>query len=84
MSEIVGLLAGACTTLSFLPQVLKVWSTKSAKDISLGMYVLFCIGIVLWIIYGVLIGAPSIIIVNCITFLLASLILIMKFRWKDK
>jgi MtN3 and saliva related transmembrane protein len=43
MEEVVGLIAGTCTTLAFLPQVMQVWRTKSARDISLGMYIVFAV-----------------------------------------
>lgn len=74
--------AGALTTLAFLPQVIQVWKTKSAKDISLGMFVLFCIGVALWLVYGLLIFSLSIIIANGVTFCLAFLILLFKLKYK--
>jgi MtN3 and saliva related transmembrane protein len=53
-SQIVGLVAGACTTIAFLPQVIKTWKTKTAKDLSLGMFSFFCFGVLLWLIYGIM------------------------------
>lgn len=82
--EIIGFTAGACTTLSFLPQVLKVWKTRTAEDISLLMYIIFCFGVVLWFIYGYCLGSISMIIANIITFSLALPILIMKILWGRK
>ena len=78
--EIIGFLAGTCTTLAFVPQVYKVWKLRSTKDISLGMYVIFCIGLVLWIVYGAWLHSYSLIGANVITLLLASAILYMKAR----
>ncbi|MEY4519249.1 MAG: hypothetical protein RLZZ499_1848, partial [Cyanobacteriota bacterium] len=48
----VGLVAGVLTTISFLPQAIQTWQTKSTKDISLAMFLSFCVGVILWVIYG--------------------------------
>ena len=64
--EIFGMIAGVCTTLSFLPQVFKIYQLRSAEAISLPMYIIFSIGEVFWIFYGILLQAPSIIITNII------------------
>ena len=81
-TELIGMIAGTLTTLAFLPQALQVWKTKSAKDISLGMFILFCIGVALWLVYGIFIHSLSIILANSITFLLAFAILIFKLKYK--
>ncbi len=80
--EILGLIAGACTALSFLPQVVKVWQTKSVNDISLGMYVLLCVGVILWIFYGIFLGSIAVIAANIVTLSLAFTVLMMKLRWQ--
>jgi MtN3 and saliva related transmembrane protein len=79
---IMGFIAGLLTTVAFLPQVIKVYKTKSAKDISLPMYVIFTIGIAMWIIYGFMLDAMDILIFNVITFILAITILVYKIRLK--
>ncbi|HOB03536.1 MAG TPA: SemiSWEET transporter [Casimicrobium huifangae] len=79
--ETIGLIAGTLTTASFVPQVLKIWKTRSARDLSWGMAAVFCVGVSLWLVYGVLIGAPSIIIANAITFVLSLAICVMKYRF---
>jgi MtN3 and saliva related transmembrane protein len=79
---IMGFIAGLLTTVAFLPQVIKVYKTKSAKDISLPMYVIFTIGIAMWIIYGFLLDSMDILIFNVITFILAITILVYKIRLK--
>lgn len=84
MEEVVGLIAGACTTLAFLPQVMQVWRTKSARDISLGMYIVFCCGVSLWFVYGFMIDAISVMITNALTLVLAFAILVMKIFWRHK
>jgi MtN3 and saliva related transmembrane protein len=79
---IMGFVAGLLTTVAFLPQVIKVYKTKSAKDISLPMYVIFTIGIAMWIIYGFMLNSMDILIFNVITFILAITILVYKIRLK--
>jgi MtN3 and saliva related transmembrane protein len=82
--EALGLLAGALTTLAFVPQVYQVWKSKSAKDISLGMYSIFVLGVALWLVYGVLAHALPVIVANTLTLILASAVLIMKIVFDSK
>jgi MtN3 and saliva related transmembrane protein len=81
--EWLGLIAGFLTTIAFLPQVIKTWKTQSARDISLTMFLLFCSGVLLWLIYGILIDDLPIIVANIATLLLASSILFFKLRNKE-
>ncbi len=78
----IGLLAGTLTTISFFPQMLKTWKTRSTKDISLEMFLLFCSGLLLWIIYGVFMKDIPVIMTNIATFILAFPILILKLKYK--
>lgn len=80
---IIGLAAGFCTTAAFLPQAVKTWKTKSAKDLSLGMYSIFCTGVILWLTYGILIQDLPIILTNIVTLLLALSILYFKLTFKN-
>ena len=75
-----GFLAGAFTTAAFMPQALQVWRTRSTKDISLGMYVVFVIGVGLWLLYGLRLGSLPVIAANAVTLLLAAFVLVMKLR----
>mgnify|MGYP000043453310 CR=1 FL=1 len=79
--EIIGSMAATCTTLSFIPQVLQIWRTRSAKDVSLPMYVTFVIGVALWLVYGLMMNAWPIIIANIVTIVLALAVVFMKLRW---
>jgi MtN3 and saliva related transmembrane protein len=78
---VVGLSAGFCTTVSFLPQVLKTWRTRSTADISLGMFLVFTIGCTLWLLYGILQRDIAIILPNTLTIVLSTIILACKFRY---
>ena len=76
--EIVGYLAAILTTVSFLPQAIMTLKTRDTTSLSLGMYSLFTMGVFLWMIYGVFLLNPAIIIANAITFVLAAIILGVK------
>ena len=79
---LIGLLAGTLTTISFVPQVLKTWKTKSAGDLSLGMYSIFCLGSMLWLIYGLIISDIPVIAANAVTLALAFTLLYFKLLYK--
>lgn len=79
--EWIGGIAATLTTCSFLPQVWRVWRTRHTKDISLLMYLLFTVGVALWLAYGILLGAWPIVIANGITLLLAGTVLVLKLRF---
>jgi MtN3 and saliva related transmembrane protein len=81
--QILGLVAGSCTTIAFLPQVLKTWKTRSAKDLSLGMFSFFCFGVLLWLIYGIMMRDIPVIAANMMTLMLASTLLFFKLRFKE-
>ncbi len=78
MQEIIGTIAATLTTLSFLPQTIKVIKTRHTKDISLLMYVLLVVGVSLWFVYGIMLHSWPIIISNFVTLPLVITILIMK------
>ena len=80
-SWIIGLLAGTLTTLSFVPQVVKAWRTRSLTDFSLPMLLTFALGVSLWVVYGVMIGGVPVIVANAITLALALALLAMKLRF---
>lgn len=79
--DAVGSLAAVCTTISFLPQLVRVWRRKSAADISLTMFLLFSFGVGCWLIYGIGIGSGPIIAANAVTLALALAILALKLRY---
>ena len=80
----IGSVAAFCTTLSFLPQLIRVWRRKSARDISLTMFLLFSFGVVCWLVYGLGIGSAPIIAANTVTLVLALAILVLKLRYDKR
>lgn len=81
-TEWLGYIAGTISTLTFLPQVIKTWKTKSAKDISLYMFVFATISVILWLVYGLLIDNGSIIYTNSVIFVLSLIMLWFKIKFK--
>lgn len=81
--QILGLLAGSFTTAAFLPQVVKTWRSRSAKDLSLGMFSLFCLGVCMWLVYGLAVRDVPVIAANLLTLLLASTLLYFKLRFRQ-
>lgn len=77
----VGFIAAILTTVAFVPQIIRIWRTRSAGDVSLGMYTLFTLGVVLWLVYGILIYSWPIIFANCVTLVLAGAVLVMKVKF---
>jgi MtN3 and saliva related transmembrane protein len=75
---IVGMTAAACTTASFVPQVIHILRTRQVAGISSIMYSVFCLGVLLWTVYGFAIGSTPVILANTITFVLAAIVLALK------
>ena len=79
---IIGLVAAACTTISYAPQAVKTIKTKDTRDLSLVMYLILTIGVFLWLIYGLLVKNLPLIIANAITLLFTYTILLLKIKYK--
>ena len=80
--DTVGYIAAILTTGSFLPQAIHTFQTKDVSGISLSMYSAFTLGIMLWLVYGLMLGAWPMIVANVITLAFAAAILTMKLRYK--
>jgi MtN3 and saliva related transmembrane protein len=78
----IGFFAAFCTTFAFLPQAVKVWKTKSTKDISLYMFIIFTVGVFSWLIYGITTSDLPIILANAVTLILSLFILLYKLKFK--
>lgn len=81
-TTLLGLVAGSLTTAAFFPQFLKAWKSRSTKDVSLLMYVIISTGVLLWLIYGLIIGSLPVIAANAVTLVIAGAILILKIRFR--
>lgn len=79
--EILGYISATLTTIAFLPQIIKTLKTKSAKDVSMGMFVLFTIGVFLWAVYGVLTNTYPVLIANVVIFCLSLTQIILKIKY---
>ena len=78
--DIVGAIAAILSTSAFVPQVLQTVSTRDVSGISLTMYSVFMLGVLLWLIYGIMAGALPIIIANVVTGCLAGIVLFLKIK----
>jgi len=75
---IISYVAAILTTVSFLPQAIKTIKTRNTSSISLGMYIMFTLGVMLWLIYGISTGQAAIVVSNAVTAVLAVIILCFK------
>lgn len=79
--EMIGVVAGVLTTFSSLPQVMKVWRTRSTGDLSLIMLVMAVTGIALWLVYGLGIGSMVVTLANTVSLALWATVLGFKLRY---
>lgn len=80
--NILGFVAGTLTTVSFLPQVHKAWTTRRCDDLSLGMLLAFGAGVLLWLVYGVWLKAAPVVVANLITLALILVLIFLKARFR--
>lgn len=80
----IGLVAAACTTISFVPQLVRIWQLRSAREISLSMFLVYSFGVLLWLIYGIYLRAAPIILANAVALVLSLAILGLKLRFDRK
>ena len=78
--ESIGIVAAILTTSAFIPQVYKIYKEKKAQGVSLTMYLIMFVGVLLWLVYGVLIGSIAIIIANSVTAILQLFVIIFKLK----
>ncbi len=80
-TTMLGYFAGFLTTISFLPQVVKTWKSRSTSDLSLGMFSVFSVGVICWLVYGFLLQEMPMIFWNAVTLVLVLIILVMKLKF---
>lgn len=81
-TELIGVFAAVLTTAAFVPQVYKTYRTKSVGELSLGMYLVFLTGIILWLVYGILLHSFAIILANSVTGILVIILIYFILRYK--
>jgi len=80
--EWTGYVAATLTTVAFIPQAVKTLKSRDTRSISLGMYIVFTVGVGFWLMYGLYLHSLPMIVSNVITLALAAAILAMKLRWR--
>jgi MtN3 and saliva related transmembrane protein len=80
--DILGYSAGAITSLTFLPQVIKTWKERSAKDISLMMFLIAALNEIMWVVYGILLNNWVIILTNAIVLIMSLTMIYFKLKYK--
>lgn len=81
LAEFIGILAGVCTTFGFVPQIIRVFLLKSAREISLPFTLMFLGGVILWLFYGILLDLLPVILWNAASVLLGTILLYAKLRY---
>ncbi len=82
--NILGLSAGAVTALTFLPQVIKTWKEKSAKDISLYMFLITFVNEIMWLVWGLLINNMVVILTNAVMLVMSGIMIGLKLKYNHK
>ena len=80
--QLLGLSAGTITSVTFFPQVIQIWKTKSAKDLSMPMLLLLLLGTSMWLSYGLFIKDAAIIYTNSMVLVMAFVMLFFKLKFK--
>ena len=82
--QLLGMAYGSISAITFLPQVIKTWKTKSASDISLLMFAFATISVIMWLVYGIILGDIPIIYTNSLVLICSLIMLYFKFKFKKK
>jgi MtN3 and saliva related transmembrane protein len=82
MKDVIGYVAALFTTFSLLPQIIRIWKLKEARDISLFMPLMVSIGAVLWLVYGIMIAEAPVIAANAVSLLVALTTLFVTIKYR--
>lgn len=82
--QVLGLVAGVCTTAAVIPQIWKAWKTKEVNDVSPVMFGILMLGVGLWVVYGVVKEDLPIIATNGVSLALNSVMLYLMIRYRKK
>lgn len=80
--DIIGYIAGILSVITLAPQIIKLYKTKSTKDLSLLMMIIWCISVFLWMVYGICLSNIPMIITNALVFIMGLIIIFMIFKYK--
>ena len=83
-ADILGYAAGALTAFTFLPQVLKTWKEKSAKDVSLYMFIIAFVNEIMWLVYCVMIDNWVIILTNAVMLVMSGIMIMLKMKYNHQ
>jgi len=79
--NVIGMVAACCTTFALVPQLIRVWRLKSAREISLNMFIVFSFGVALWLFYGIEVDSLPVILANAVTLVFSLAMLVLKLRF---
>jgi len=79
--DLLGYIAGFLLSVSLLPQAIKSWKTKKTRDISLSRYIIYVVGLILWVSYAFIIGNGPVAVTNVFGLILAIFILYLKLKY---
>ena len=82
MADSIGMVAAVLTTIAYIPQVVKIYRTKSARDVSLRMFSLLATGVSLWLVYGIMMRSAPLIFANFVTLALSLTVLGLKIKYE--
>ena len=82
--QLLGMAAGSISAITFLPQVIKTWKTKSAADISLLTFAFATLSVIMWLVYGIILRDIPIIYTNSLVLICSAMMLYFKFRFRTK
>lgn len=82
--DLLGMTAGCISSITFLPQVIKTWRTKSASDISLLMFTFATISVIIWLVYGIILKNIPIIFTNAMVLMFSLIMLYFKYKFRDQ
>lgn len=81
-AETIGAIAAVLSTVSLLPQLWRSWTTRSVRDLSVGWIIIAIFGACLWIVYGLMIGGPSVVLANCLVGVMLVALVAMKLAFE--
>jgi MtN3 and saliva related transmembrane protein len=82
MTDLVGYIAACFTTFSLLPQILRIWRLKEARDVSVYLPLMVLTGSVLWVVYGIMIGSTPVIVANTVALIVALITVFFTIRYR--